>query len=310
MFAARAISRIARVSVTRFASSPFSRNLPTRSLALRAYAPVNIHRNPRLGAQFSTSFRSREKEGTVDDELAAKIQSELELEKMREADDDMPLSVKEFLENGPFRIVDKPGEEEVELIRQFGDETIRVEFSIADLNATSPDELDENGLFNDSSDGEDIAAGQSGGAQSKAGKSEGRVQTGNDEMEEDEEFDDETPVSFPSRVNVTIEKANGGALQFEAVAQDGMIVIDNVFYHKSAQLATAKTANADWERRGLYAGPPFGNLDEDLQVLLERYLDERGINTALALFIPDYIDYKEQKEYVSWLSNVKDFVES
>lgn len=60
---------------------------------------------------------------TVDEELAAKIQAELELEKMRDVDDDMPLSVKEFLENGPFRIVDKPGEEEVELIRQFGDET-------------------------------------------------------------------------------------------------------------------------------------------------------------------------------------------
>ncbi|RPB06536.1 mitochondrial glyco protein [Morchella conica CCBAS932] len=304
MFAARAISRIGRVPFTRFpASSPFARSISTKSQAFRVYVPVAIHKNPRLSAQFSTSFRSFEKEGTVDEELAAKIQAELELEKMRDVDDDMPLSVKEFLENGPFRIVDKPGEEEVELIRQFGDETIRIEFSIADLNATSPDELDETNLFNDGTE-EDIAAGQSGGAQSKAAKAEGRVQTANDEMdEEDEEFDDETPVSFPSRVNVTIEKANGGALQFEAVAQDGMIVIDNVFYHKSAQLATAKTANADWERRGLYAGPPFGNLDEDLQVLLERYLDERGINTALALFIPDYIDYKEQKEYVSWLSS-------
>lgn len=102
---------------------------------------------------------------------------------------------------------------------------------------------------------------------------------------------------------LTRSQPSGGAIQFEAVAQDGMIVIDNVFYHKSTELATAKTVNADWERRGLYAGPPFANLDEDLQVLLERYLDERGINTALALFIPDYIDYKEQKEYVSWLSS-------
>jgi complement component 1 Q subcomponent-binding protein len=58
----------------------------------------------------------------------------------------------------------------------------------------------------------------------------------------------------------------------------------------------------------MYAGPPFGNLDEDLQVLFERYLDERGINTSLALFVPDYIDFKEQKEYLSWLENVKGFV--
>lgn len=43
--------------------------------------------------------------------------------------------------------------------------------------------------------------------------------------------------------------------------------------------------------------------------MLERYLDVRGVNTALALFIPDYIDVKEQKEYLGWLQRVKDFVE-
>lgn len=57
-----------------------------------------------------------------------------------------------------------------------------------------------------------------------------------------------------------------------------------------------------------YLGPPFANLDEDLQILIDRYLDERGINSALAVFIPDYIDMKEQKEYTTWLSNVKGFV--
>lgn len=82
-----------------------------------------------------------------------------------------------------------------------------------------------------------------------------------------------------------------------------MIVIDNVFYHQTAKLATEDSVEADWERRGAYGGPPFGNLDEDLQVIMERYLDERGINTALALFVPDYIDYKEQKEYISWLKS-------
>jgi complement component 1 Q subcomponent-binding protein, mitochondrial len=82
-----------------------------------------------------------------------------------------------------------------------------------------------------------------------------------------------------------------------------MVVIDNVYYFQSAELADVKNAEKDWQRRGMYTGPPFGNLDEDLQVLLERYLDERGVNTALALFIPDYIDYKEQKEYISWLSS-------
>jgi complement component 1 Q subcomponent-binding protein len=56
-------------------------------------------------------------------------------------------------------------------------------------------------------------------------------------------------------------------------------------------------------RQHVYAGPPFGNLDSDLQAMLERYLDERGINAQLATFVPDYIDYKEQREYVQWLES-------
>lgn len=59
----------------------------------------------------------------------------------------------------------------------------------------------------------------------------------------------------------------------------------------------------------LYTGPPFQQLDEDVQSLFEQYLDARGINTALALFVPDYIDVKEQKEYTAWLSRVKEFVD-
>jgi complement component 1 Q subcomponent-binding protein len=85
-------------------------------------------------------------------------------------------------------------------------------------------------------------------------------------------------------------------------------MIENVYHYVDASHAHAKTAEKIAERQDLYVGPPFGNLDEDLQVLLEQYLDERGINTALAIFVPDYIDMKEQKEYLRWLSNVKDFV--
>jgi len=35
----------------------------------------------------------------------------------------LPTSVKDYLENGPFEIIDTPGQEEVVLTRQFGDET-------------------------------------------------------------------------------------------------------------------------------------------------------------------------------------------
>ena len=58
-----------------------------------------------------------------------------------------------------------------------------------------------------------------------------------------------------------------------------------------------------------YTGPPFQQLDEEVQSLMESYLDVRGVNTALALFVPEYIDVKEQREYLGWLGRVKSFVE-
>lgn len=58
-----------------------------------------------------------------------------------------------------------------------------------------------------------------------------------------------------------------------------------------------------------YAGPPFAQLDEELQNFFVNYLEERGIDANIALFIPDYIDVKEQREYLAWLSRVKKFIE-
>lgn len=202
-------------------------------------------------------------------------------------------------------------------------DSIRITFSIADLHTLSDDAdpyADDPALHD-----EDSASipeeGQSGGAQSKDTINQGHTRGGNIKVAPEdsvapadgsESADDESPyneedaagdTAFSARVNVTIEKAGQGALQIETVAQDGMIVIDNVYYFPNAELADAKSADQDWTRRGLYTGPPFGNLDQDLQVLLEKYLEERGVNTALALWVPEYIDFKEQREYLNWLAS-------
>ncbi|PUU81534.1 mitochondrial glyco protein [Tuber borchii] len=305
MFYARAASRICRAPSARFF---LSRSISTARPQASAFRPILAGQHPRLAARFSTSFTRFEKLGQVDEELALKLQTEIDLEMTKEDELEYPLSVKEYLETGQFQIIDKPGQEDVQLIRKFGDETIRVEFSISDLTAFSNEGIDDSSFYDETPAEDDSKASPSSskGARSKAAQDEGSTSAASDA--DGDEYDDEPDPSFPARVNVTITKPNSGALQIEAIAQDGMIVIDNVFYHKSAELANAQTAEADWERRGIYAGPPFGNLDEDLQVLLERYLDERGINTALALFVPDYIDYKEQREYIQWLENVHNFV--
>lgn len=102
-------------------------------------------------------------------------------------------------------------------------------------------------------------------------------------------------------MNVVIDKPGKGAMLLDTMAEDGVIQIAQVSYFANADLAIANGAEKDWTRNALYAGPPFANLDEGLQDLLERYLDERGVDASLAAFVPDYIDYKEQKEYMRWL---------
>lgn len=42
-------------------------------------------------------------------------------------------------------------------------------------------------------------------------------------------------------------------------------------------------------------GAQFDNLDEGVQTEFEEYLEERGINSSLALLIPDLAEWKEQK---------------
>ncbi|KAK4965611.1 Mitochondrial acidic protein mam33 [Elasticomyces elasticus] len=269
---------------------------------------------PRAAAAFSTSRPRYD----VTQELAAKLNSEIMIERDNQ-DDSYRGNIKEYLDNSDFQLEDLPGQEEVVLRRTLGDEKIKVTFSIADFNNVDPeaDESEDPALFDED---DESMEGQSGGGNTKGAVNQGRTSGGNFKVAPEDDIapadrealaddEDNQQPSFPARVNVTVEREGKGAMAIEAVAQDGEMTIDNVYFFPSADLADAKTAEKDWARRGLYTGPPFGQLDEDLQVLLERYLDERGVNTSMALFIPDYIDMKEQKEYLRWLNNVKSFVE-
>jgi len=225
---------------------------------------------------------------------------------MKDAEGGVPMHVKDYIENSPFEVHDVPGQEEVVLTRQFGDETVRVSFSIADLNNLDPEADYQDRAMEDEDDMENVNQGDVKNFKSAP---EDSIAAADQEGAEGEEEEDQEQ-SFPARVNVIVEKPGKGALAIECIAQDGMIVIENTYYYANAAHALAKTPEKMAERQDMYVGPPFSNLDEDLQVLLERYLEERGVNTALAIFVPDYIDMKEQREYLRWLSNVKDFVEA
>jgi complement component 1 Q subcomponent-binding protein len=214
------------------------------------------------------------------------------------------------------QIEDKPGHQEVVLTRTFGDEKIRITFSTADLNSNNPDAQEMDSAMYDNDVDDLIGEGQSGGANTKGAVNQGNKSDGNirvapedsiapaDREElDDEEFEDGQQQGFPARVNIRIERSGKGALAIEASAQDGDFLIEELWHFSSAELADPQTAEQEYKRRSLYTGPPFSNLDEDLQILLEKYLEERGINTRMALFIPDFIDHKEQKEYIRWLNS-------
>lgn len=167
---------------------------------------------------------------------------------------------------------------------------IRATFTVSDLQNVAEDEFD--GLSE--SDYENINQGQSG--EHISTRPEDSIASS------DRDFDGEIP-GFPVRVNITIEKPGNGALLIQTTASDGMFEIHEVSHFDKADFAEAETAEKDWHRQSLYSGPAYGNLDEDLQTLFDRYLEERGFNAELANIIPDYITVKEQKEYTRWLES-------
>lgn len=163
--------------------------------------------------------------------------------------------------------------------------SIRVTFTVADINNLSEDPMDD---LHDDALGDEAEY-----------NNQGRDVEGEDDI---------LPPTFPARLDIAIEKANQGALLIQAVIQDGDLQIEEISHFKDAEIANAHTAEKDWTRQSLYSGPPAENLDPELLSFWGRYLEERGLNVEFQNMITDYIAFKEQKEYVSWLENVRKFI--
>ncbi|UKZ49831.1 hypothetical protein TrVGV298_004084 [Trichoderma virens] len=267
----RTVARSAPRTISRAAGASLRSSAIARSSLARTPA---IKLLPTRAAAFSTTVRrSKEDDIEVDEALSAKLESEIQIEEDIKANEQQPASIKDFLDNSPFELIDTPGQEVVKLTRSYGEEKITISFSIADITNFDPysedmfeeDELPEESLQSD------------------------KQQNPDDSLEGD--VDEET--GAPINLSILIEKPGktNGALNIDATARDGEI--------QAAQ-----------KRADVYPGPPFGSLDEDLQVLMERFLEERGINETLAAFVPDYVDAKEQQEYLRWLKNVRTFVDA
>ncbi|KAG8869057.1 Mitochondrial acidic protein mam33 [Serendipita sp. 405] len=193
----------------------------------------------------------------VDKQLLDTLEKEIkhETESTDEAPE-QPEFLQEFKKAGIWTIEDTPGQDEVFITRKHGGETIRVMFTISDMENAEP-------AF--------------------------------DEEAVDEDDEEALSGIFPLRCNIHITKPNGGSLNIESLVQDGIFSIETVTYYKDAKLATEMTAESDYKRRGKYVGPQFEHLDVTVQEAFENYLAERNIDESLALFIPEYAEWKEQK---------------
>lgn len=183
---------------------------------------------------------------------------------------------------------------------------IKVELSISDINNMAEEEFDqsdEDAAFDDEPEFEQEKRTIN---QSKGGKID--VMPEDSIAPADREGDSDgveygSGPSYPIRLLVTITKPGNKAIQVTAIVADGTIDIENLTIFEKASLVDAEGNKEAREAQSLYEGPPIRNLDPELQMHLERYLEERGINAELAVFLPDFVDQKEQKEYVSWLES-------
>lgn len=290
----RAISRSAPRAAARLTSSS-SAVLRSAAFARPASASVSVAARSAFVSRTSVSAfssvaaRCAPAKNEVDEELSAKLASEIQFENEIRENEPESTTVKDFVESGLFEIEDVAGREEVVLRRTYNDEKISITFSIADLANYDPELYEEDAALGDEEESHNKPEEQG---------------------EEAEEADDVDSGAVPCRLSIVVEKPGKGALSVEATAQEGSLVVDNLYYYKDAALAHEASAESAHAAQSVYPGPAFGSLDEDLQVLLDRYLEERGITQSLAVFVPEYLDLKEQREYLGFLNNLKGFVDA
>lgn len=210
------------------------------------------------------------------------LKSELKLETDSFTDAtevETPALFKDFLVKYGFEIVATPGKNDANIFKKTDSgETVNVFFDVAQVANLPYDEAMSENVTNE----------------------EGAV---------DEQDFDSLADNF-ANVNVVVTKdLDGSSVSFDLLMnlQEGSFYVDSVTPYPSKDVALNESAEAELSRELSYHGPPFSNLDEELQETLEIYLASRGINEELSSFISAYSEFKENNEYIQWLENMKKF---
>lgn len=121
MLSIRTFSRSAPRALSRMAGASLRQSAAARPSTFIKTSALGALRTPRAAA-FSTSVPRRGADGETDDELSSKLESEIQIEEDMKANEQQPASIKDFLDNSPFELIDTAGEEVVKLTRTFGEE--------------------------------------------------------------------------------------------------------------------------------------------------------------------------------------------
>ncbi|CAL9780383.1 unnamed protein product [Musa acuminata subsp. burmannicoides] len=121
-----------------------------------------------------------------------------------------------------------------------------------------------------------------------------------EETDEDDGDDESNESSMEPSVSlvVTIEKGESSLLEFCCNLNAHELEIESMVIKK----------RDDPDDQGAYQGPEFSDLDENLQKALYKYLEVRGIESSLFDFLHEYMLAKDEREYLTWLKNMKEFV--
>lgn len=209
------------------------------------------------------------------DRIVGVLDSEIKLE-LDEEFQGVPESLQNFLDKFGFTPVETIGKNLAEVVKKAGNgETVHVFFDVAQV-ANLPYES---------------------------------AALENEAPAEDAEDYDGLSDNFANVNVVVVKDVEQSAVSFELLMnlQEGSFYVDSVTPYASANAALEESADAEVSRELVYHGPPFSNLDEELQESLETYLESRGITEELASFIGAYSEFKENKEYIQWLNNMKKF---
>ncbi|KAJ2358262.1 Mitochondrial acidic protein mam33 [Coemansia sp. RSA 2618] len=230
----------------------------------------------------STSMPMRANSSS-DSDILHTLSEEVAYESKQAAEEGEPEFIQAFMDKTGFKIKTKTGEQKVLMTKQFGNEAITIEFDVSEI-LNSEDPLANVSAYRENDAGEAV--------------------------KEAEVDADETPEDFPIYFTATIAKPGAPVLFLELESEEGEVGVNHMRFLPSQEVANASTAELDWERQKSYCGPVFGQLSDDLKENIDAFLAERNIDTALTLFLQDYIEFKEQSEYLNWLKKFKSFVEA